>query len=427
VAVAAPAVASAEETNKIKGQGSTLQEVAQHEVFIPGFNKLGEGEVTEYKGTGSGPGLEAWGANGHAPEFSTWDYVGTDQPPNTAQKAEIEKAAGGATVLSIPTLQAAVAIVMHLPKGCTAAKSKNKTSAHRLVLNNKTLEGVFRHTITKWSELKDDGDALTCASKEDEEAPIIRVVRLEGSGTTAITKKYLNQINKETAVDGELTWNDLAEENPNTKWPAEGEDLVRGKGSGGIVSTTADTYGSIGYVNLANAYASTCFRGPSCEVEIEKGVKTTLKGGEGGETFWAFVQNNGLAAKGTYQNPEKVVEGKEGPSNCEGVEYVNGVGKTFPPKSTTEAWNEVTAKTKEKKYTLCGFTYDLSLVGFSKIPPAVQPGKEEVETIKSYFKFMVTTGAKELATFGYLELPTNKNAKKSVKKLAEEGAAKISE
>ena len=98
----------------IKGQGSTLQEFAQQKVFIPGFNvaksktKLPLGSVTEYKGTGSGAALEAWGNGGHVAEFENWEYVGTDQPPNPAQKAAIETAAGGATVLSIPTLQAAV-------------------------------------------------------------------------------------------------------------------------------------------------------------------------------------------------------------------------------------------------------------------------------------------------------------------------------
>ena len=208
VALVAPGAANAAPA-PIKGQGSTLQELAQQNVFIPGFNAKSAkeaakgkplGEVTEYHGTGSGAGLEAWGNNGHAAEYNTWQYVGTDQPPNPTQKKAIETAAGGAIVLSIPTLQAATAIIVHLPAGCTSATSKNSKAPDRLMINNVTLEGIFAHTITKWSEIKDDGDKLLPEGCEGS-TPITRVVRIEGSGTTAITKKYLYQINQ-AAVDG---------------------------------------------------------------------------------------------------------------------------------------------------------------------------------------------------------------------------------
>ncbi len=405
-----PGAATASATTQIKGQGSTLQEFAQQKVFIPAFNtaEKGAGEITEYKGTGSGAGLEAWGNNSHAAEFNTWEYVGTDQPPNPTQKAAIEKAAGGATVLSIPTLQAAVAIIVHLPAGCTSAKSSNKKAPARLMLNNVTLEGIFAHKITKWSEIKDDGDELLpsgCAGSSE----ITRVVRAEGSGTTAITKKYLYQINQ-AAVDGTKTWNNLAEENKNLSWPEEGVNLVRGAGSGAIVSTVAATEGSIGYVNLANAYSNASFRG------------------EGGTEFWAWVQNNGLGtSKGKYEDPEKAGKGgKEGTSNCKKDTYVNGVGAEFPPASVTEAWNEVSAATTEKAYSLCGFTYDLSLDGFTSIEPSLQPTAAQVELVKNYFLFMIEKGPKLFkAETDYEALPTNSNPAKSVQAIALAGAKEI--
>ncbi len=413
VAFMAPSAASAAPL-PIKGDGSTFQEFAQQKVFIPAFNeknaKSKTGEVAEYKGVGSGAGLESWGNNGHAAEFNTWEYVGTDQPPNPTQKKAIETAAGGAVVLSIPTLQASEAIVMHLPAGCTSATSSDKKAPDRLVLNNVTLEGIFAHTITKWSEIKDDGDKLLPAGCEGT-TPILRAVRKDGSGTTAIFKKYLFQINQ-SAVDGVKTWNNLAEENKNLSWPAETENLVRGEGNPGVLSAVAENDASIGYVVMANAYGNAAFRG------------------EGGPEFWAFLQNNGLStAKPKYADPEKPGKGgAEGASNCKKIEYVNGIGAAFPPESTEEAWNEVSAATTQKAYPLCGFTYDLSLIGFSLIEPLIRPSAGEVETVKNYFSFMVKEGAKLLKKgTDYEGLPTNTNPKKSVQAIAEAGVAKISE
>lgn len=414
---------------QISGQGSTLQEIAQHSFFVPGFNAkcaTEGGEVKEYKGTGSGPGLEAWGNNGHTPEFENWEYVGTDQPPNPTQKATIETAAGGAKVLSIPTLQAAVAVAMHLPKGCTGAESNNKLSKGRFVLDNLTLEKIFKRSITKWSEITEDGDKLVGAGCE-KEALITRVVRLEGSGTTAIFKKYLYQMNQ-APVDGTKTWNNLAEENKNLDWPEETEHLVRGEGNGGMVKAVDGNYGTIGYINLASARASSCFV-TSCEVELEK-VKVKVKGGEGGEVFWAFLQDNGVVTKKEkYANPETGgTEAHQGTSNCSDEVYVNGAGAEFPPETTEEAWNEVSATTTEKKYSLCGFTYDLSLVGFHLIPEAVRPTKAQEEVAFNYFKYMVSsTGQKLLKKeTDYLGLPTSKTPRLDVLLIAQEGAAKIS-
>lgn len=406
----------------ISGQGSTLQEFAQQKVFIPKFNEKSVtegGEVKEYVGTGSGPGLEAWGnRESMLGEFNTWEYVGTDQPPNAKQKELIEKAAGGAVVESIPTLQAAVAIIIQLPEGCTSAMSGDSKAPNRLVLNNKTLEGIFAHTITKWSQIKEDGDELLpvgCEAASEKSNLITRVVREEGSGTTAITKKYFYQINSGVLSDGK-TWNQLAEENKNLTWPEEGLDLVRGKGNPGVVAGVISHDGSIGYANLANAYEK--FHG------------------EGGTLFWAFVQHNGtVETGGKYENPEKpgkkVKVGKEkvvleGTSNCKGDEYVNGVGAKFPPKTTSEAWNEVSATPKNKKYSLCGFTYDLSLHGFSMIEEATRPTEAQVALVKNYFNFMLTEGAALLAAgTDYEGLPTSSNPEKSVLDIAKKGVEEI--
>ena len=45
----------------------------------------------------------------------------------------------------------AVAVIVNLPEHCVATSTSNKG---RLVLNNTTLEGIWRGTITKWSDPK---------------------------------------------------------------------------------------------------------------------------------------------------------------------------------------------------------------------------------------------------------------------------------
>ena len=181
-------------------------------------------------------------------------------------------------------------------------------------------------------------------------------------------------------------------------------------------STVAATPGSIGYVNLANAYGNPAFRG------------------EGGTEFWAFIQDNGLTTtKGKYANPEKAKGGKEGTSNCKKDIYVNGVGAKFPPETTLDAWNEVSATTSEKAYSLCGFTYDLSfdqhdweemrtVLGAGAVPTVPQ-----VELLKSYFLFMINEGPKLFkAETDYEALPTDKaEPKKSVAAIALTGAEEI--
>jgi ABC-type phosphate transport system substrate-binding protein len=413
VIAALSGAASASATAQIKGQGSTLQEFAQQKVFIPAYNAKLEGEITEYKGTGSGAGLEAWGNGTHAAEFNTWEYVGTDQPPNATQKSAIETKAGGATVLSIPTLQAAVTVSYHLPESCTSVTSKAKKQTGRMALSPLTIEKIFKHTITKWSEIP--GNTLNpsgCATGHEE---ITRVVRLEGSGTTAIFKKFLFQINQ-APVDETKNWNNLAEENKNLSWPAEAENLERGKGNPGVAAGIVAKAGSIGYVNLADAYAD--------------GFKES-----GTNEGWAVVQHNEGAKKAAYASPElpgkkvKINKKKvilEGTSNCVGTSYVNGAGAKFPPKTTEEAWNEVSSTPVEPNYPICGFTYDLSLKGFSSIEPALRPTTEQVELVKKYFTFMVKEGPTLLPGTDYEALPENAEEEKSVAKIAAKGVEKIS-
>ncbi len=377
--------------SNITGKGSSLQKLAQQSVWDPDFNtstnahacsgtqgSLGIPTV-KYESVGSGAGMEAWGINGHAFEGSN-GFVGTDEPPNEAQRKEIQAHSTNPkanTLETIPVLQGAVAIIMRLPGQCEAT---SKATPGRLVLDNVTLEKIFRGTITKWSEIKDSGDELKTfvgdPVKCNPETPIVRIVRKDQSGTTSIFKKYLALINGEKNVLGELGWREISEGLPNVEdWPGTVTRPTE-TGGGALVKAVSETASSIGYANLADARSNGTFAGPT------GGAKT--------KRFWVEVQNNGTEqTEETYADPStnddsKVVEN----ANCAGTEYTNGE-VPFPPASTLNAWNEVTTKTAETKYTLCGLTYDLTFHEYSKYPGTTL---EEATTANNFALWVVTNG-----------------------------------
>jgi ABC-type phosphate transport system substrate-binding protein len=454
LALAAPGVANAvtrlphcSEGTEINGEGSTLQELAQKDVWTGGYKTFcpGAGAVTynEHGKTGSGPGMENWYA---LDEFGPVrnGFVGTDNPPTKAIEEKIlEQGTAGAEVLTIPTLQAAVSFIIHLPKGCTAESEVAPGKiVHRVVLTEKDIENIYRRKLTKWSKLTTGklGKApalnhyvtTTECSKKVQESEITRVARLEGSGTTATFKKWLELVNgkAEKTVNGK-TWLESGEEPPaNTEWPEETKNLIRGKGSGGMAKEVETNPGTIAYDNFAN-------------VRTGKFIPSG-GGGEGSETFWAEVENGqtekveGKAYKVYAEPSTNGISNEKADSNCEETEYVTidaATGKPekgkFPPPSTKDLWNTVSDEKKEKKYPLCGFTYDLALTKYSDF--ASHGATEgEATAVGDYLEYVLGTGAGEGQSLiaekeDYLGLPTNKTATKNVLKIAQEGAKEISD
>src|SRR5271166_283800 len=146
----------------IKGEGSSAQKPAQQNVWIPGFETSknadacsgtqggGKKPKVTYAPEGSGAGLKAFGAEGE-PIFhgKTVQYAGTDEPPNEKQKAEIEAheekpGAEPEALYSLPVLQFAVTMIVHLPEGCTATST---VAEGRLVLSNKTMNEIWEGTL----------------------------------------------------------------------------------------------------------------------------------------------------------------------------------------------------------------------------------------------------------------------------------------
>jgi len=404
--------------SNITGQGSTLQKLAQVSVWDGDFNTTtatracsgtqgskGKPTIT-YNSTGSGAGLESWGANGSATtNFGASNaWVSTDEPPNSTQISEIEahgktELSFPGTVLTIPVLQGAVAVIVNLPAGCEGV---SKANAHRIVLDNATLEKIYRGTITKWSEITDSEDKLLAEKGKtcNPETPITPIARKDGSGTTHIFKKYLDLINKgafETEKAESKTWTEISEGAENTTWPAAAHVVKpAATGGGALVSKVAETPSSIGYANLADARSNGSFTSP--------------KNGPYTSRFWVEVQNNGTQTTGTitYAEPSTNGTGEAvANANCASTEYTNGEEVPFPPSSVTEPWNEVTTNTTEKNYPICGLTYALSLHSYSKYPGTTL---QEATTAANFLYYVLGVGPQGgqslIANHDYLALPS---------------------
>jgi ABC-type phosphate transport system substrate-binding protein len=362
-AVPATSVAAGPKTDRnqqcagenIEGRGSTFQNPAQL-IWNPGFNttlsttgcsgtqgSLAKPTVTyrntESKDRGSGACLKAFGAEKHATETTQISFCGTDEAPNEKQKEEIEehKVGGGAQALeTVPVLQGAVAIIVHLPAGCRAQSEAivngKAVKPGRLVLDDATVAGIYEGTIKTWKKLVEEqkghgADKLICEEPAEEEETITPVVRTDHSGTTHIFKAFLEQVNTSpikmeeypeeyygnktgcgTTYPSEAkTWAEVAEACPNQRWP-EAAHVVRNteNGNPGVVKLVNRTPSSVGYADLAVAREYGYFSNKANTLN-HKGTPVTNGGGENiagekNDEFWAPLQNSKEAGE-TYQDP----------------------------------------------------------------------------------------------------------------------------
>lgn len=381
----------------IGGQGSTFQNYAVSKVFIPDFKAFdctGAEPTVTYNSDGSGAGLRSWGAEPKEPSEVSFGplnaYVGTDNPPSEKQREEMEKKAeepgeaeagnekAEGTVMTIPIEQASNAIIVHLPTGCTAkSKPSKRHNENRPVLTNAMLLKIEEGTA-HWTELNGPGKSkIKCsgkAGKAAEKGLIKRTVRKDGSGTTAIQKKYMEVIMDSLGRGGEKvigteTWAQNGQKSGNTEWPNEGTNpVIKGEGNPGVVAQTVANPGTVGYAVLANARA--------------EGFGTPTS-----TTFWVELENG----PGKYAEPSTDGENATvAKSNCAETPYTNG-SKKFPPATVYLPWNEATTALEAPNYTLCGLTYELAM---SKYKPYASTNAKEARTVYDFENYIQSTAAK---------------------------------
>jgi ABC-type phosphate transport system substrate-binding protein len=449
-ALVAPGAASAAltqcEGGGIHGKGSSAQKNVQTLVWNLQFNTSANGKACNgtqgsggkpkvtYTSTGSGVGMESWGVEtkkGKAEEEIRFGpenaYVGTEIAPNKAQSEEI-LAHGAGKILTIPVLQAAVSIDIHLPVGCE--KVEGGPVPGRLALKDATLEKVFQGTAVKWSQVLNKAKLVgneTC-TKSGKTSLITRVVREDGSGTTDAFMKYLGVLFKKPVL-GTETWNQLGEKSANTTWPNEAtHPVLRGNGGGGVVKKVAETAGSIGYANVSDSRSNGTFTPPT--------------GGEGKATFWAEVERNTVKEAGknvaVYSDPATNGDvAAKGSANCSETLYTNGK-KKFPPPNTEELWNEVVAAKKQSTYADCYISFDLALTKYSAFtvgtvkegaPFSEAPTEAEEQTAKDYLGYELSTGSGggQPAAEGedYSGVPSIGEPSQNVLTIAQAGVGKI--
>jgi ABC-type phosphate transport system substrate-binding protein len=409
---------------KIEGQGSSLQKFAQVSLWIPE-----SGCNVEYLSTGSGSGRTVWGAEEaksvKKPSTSGDTFIGTDEPLSIEQMEHIDEQAGGkyskenekkeGQTIVIPVLQAAVAVIVNMPKKCKL-----------VAITNKNLAEVWDGTITEWSQITGKTGGVGGVEEEVANAckkKISRVVRQDVSGTTFVFKSYLAEIlrkEKEKVIEEEKqcngkTWKEMDTPKENKTWPERGKGgcpetlspLVEAKntGGGGEVEEVIKEEGTknlkegdIGYANLADARAK--FKQAEEETRNYR---------------WLKIENQ----KGPkFEFPgTSVVEpsAEKSQSNCEGTKY----GKKPTKATIDDNWSEVSGAhtggnaEKNEHYPICTLTYDVALAEYSEAGYGAK-AKEEGEATQEYFQFVDGPGQIHLGGNDYLKV------EEAVEKLAVE-------
>ena len=370
----------------VEGSGSSLQKIAQLEAWIPNSP---EKECVKYESTGSGTARTKWGAEktgnkpgtvGEAPNTSGNTFIATDEALEEKQIKNLDEAAGATKqALTIPVVQAAIAMIVDPPVGCTVNNP----------ISNANLEKVWDGTITEWSKI-----GTGCGT-----ATIKRVVRQDVSGTTYAFKTYLSKVNG-AALCFE-TWAKLAETAKNLEWPEKGKgtctspEVLRPAAKGGSeeVNKVAETEGTIGYANLADARA-----------------------GIGKKQFkWLKVENKESSAWPGTSTVEAEPSKEKSESNC------STSAASFPTKAELETktkspaaddnWSSIQSSLNPKstQYPICTLTYDVALVNYGEAGAKYgAKAKEEAEKTKTYLKYVTeTTGGQKKVTekFDYAKLP----------------------
>jgi ABC-type phosphate transport system substrate-binding protein len=351
--------------NPVHGQGSSLQNAAQSiwttqfNINAAGCTAAGAPTVT-YTKSGSQDAVNTWRADGSSTFLTSNHFLGTDEPPSAAQITNINTAAGsGSAVLNIPVAQAAIAVVVNPPTGCSISG-----------ITATQLEQVFNGDISTWAGISGTSG---CGTNH-----ITRVVRADGSGTTYQFKHFLSRVNGAVlAGTASKTWTDLQKAVPNTTWPtsaskspvqaslANGTGPAAGSGGGDLVKTVLNTTGGIGYAALPDARASYTGTNNYKWIKVSN-VGATL----------TVEPSTGTGQPGTAKQK----------SNC--TTATSGAYGTLP--AATSTWEDVYITTPALTYPICTLTLDLA---FSQYTPkwGATTGPLVAQTVKDYLGYVVAT------------------------------------
>ena len=282
---------------KLTGAGATFP-TPLYQVWIEDFGKKYSNIKMDYQSIGSGGGIK--NITAQTVDFGASDAAMSD--------TEIAALPAGTKIQHIPTALGAVVAIFNVD-GVTDLK-----------LDGPTLANIFLGTITKWN---DPAIAALNAGATLPAADIVVVHRSDGSGTTNAFTSYLAAVSD--------AWKNGPGVGKDVKWPTG----IGGKGNEGVAATTAQTKGSIGYVELQ--YASQA-----------KLSSASLKNADG-----SFVQGS---TAGVTAAAEAAASGF--PADFRQAPIINGPGpNTYPIAAYTYLLPYVDQTDKAKGQALVAFMY----------------------------------------------------------------------
>jgi ABC-type phosphate transport system substrate-binding protein len=443
--------------------GSSFQGTAQQQVWLQGSSwgthsscsVAPTSSTITYTKLGSGPGLEEFG-NGTGVLDATQDqvafnsgsetkdaagqvldwYTGSDQAPSPFELGEARVAAGAKNPaeITIPVAQAPVSVLLSLPLNCKiqagSAVDMNSTTIPQIWEGSNAPSGSDPggiqpqggYAIATWGALltqlgysKITSGTPTAGQFLEEggvtgcEQTIKDQVRQISSGTTFAFKSYLSQVNRPVWLgyaNDAVTWpGTVVQSDPKTP-PAEG---TQNNDSGGhLTQDTADTPGSIGYANTADA-ASAGNGGFT-------NAATSSTFGVGGSTsphqiLYAEIQNNGLNPEGaTYADsllPASSI------ANCESTKLLPS--DTGFPYSYTDSWYgllvsdpNISADAGSTDYPICAITYDLVWHHYSNknLYKQTETAHEVANTVHDLLEYITNQGQIDIQSHDYTRFPT---------------------
>jgi len=386
----------------VAGIGSSLQKNAQ-QLFNADFHTAASGTNlscgssgpgTTYVPKSSGPGRAALGSGGGGFDFN-YRFGGTDVGPNASTEIpNMNKGPDGTAgtaddgaIHTVPVLESAVAGIVHLPDGCPLPTNTSFGGSQfelvpgpggdghdRIALTTLGLNNVFAAATgnVTWGALGLPSTSNTTAAIQDPRAgqmgftppapetavgmipsgtpcntvPIIRVVRADKSGTTAVFQQYLN-----TASGGAAF---AADQTPTWPMNSGSTEVYLGQGSGGqaLAGRVATQSASIGYVDLSDG----------------RGAFAMSSAGK--PTFWLPAQDGGGTVVDPAVDPPApspfAGKGFESinptGSNCANTQFTSGHGAPTTPASdpTLGDWSNTQLVGSMTGYGICTLTYDIA-------------------------------------------------------------------
>ncbi|MGL5035845.1 MAG: phosphate ABC transporter substrate-binding protein PstS [Microcystaceae cyanobacterium] len=204
------------DTVTLTGAGASFPAPLYQNWFVT-LNEVVPKLQVNYQSVGSGAGVEQF-------TKGTIDFGASDV---AMKDDEIAKVAKG--VLMLPMTAGSIVMAYNLP------------GVEGLKLSQANQVDIFLGKITKWNDPKLVADNPDLKLPD---SPITVVHRSDGSGTTGVFTKYLEDVSPE--------WKKSIGSGKSVQWPTKGK-FIGGKGNEGVTAAVQQNQGAIGYVEYGYA------------------------------------------------------------------------------------------------------------------------------------------------------------------------------